>query len=162
MNVVDNMLHTDERNITNTISTLILMLVNEYKMNAFVNNAYLPGTYMYQKKLIFLSNFLIENVSLSLYMDFDLARGVICVVSIWHYYCYHTIVDIYRFWAVNTNDYFYSNTLFKFNVVGHDTLWNSRLVFNKNGIDRMSSKTIFWHIQPSNDICVFDINSMYI
>ena len=56
------MLRSDERNINSTISTIIDSLTSEYKENIHTHDAYLPGTFMFAKRLIFLTNFLIENV----------------------------------------------------------------------------------------------------
>ena len=56
------MLRTDERNITSTVSTIINSLNGEYEQNIYTHDAYLPGTFMFAKRFIFLTNFVSENV----------------------------------------------------------------------------------------------------
>lgn len=53
----------DERNITLTISNIQRSLENEYVKNANANDVYLPGTYLFRKRFIFLTNFVSENIS---------------------------------------------------------------------------------------------------
>ncbi len=62
-NIVDNILHIDEQNITSTITNLLYSLDDDFYVNKQVNDTYLPTTYQLTKKFILLSNFYSEHVS---------------------------------------------------------------------------------------------------
>jgi hypothetical protein len=60
--IVDHYLQSNERNITNTITSITDLLAEEWKTNAYYNGAYVPGAYLYQKKFILLANFVSKTI----------------------------------------------------------------------------------------------------
>ncbi len=115
--IVDHIL-LDDQNITDTSVELIDMLVDEFKHNIQTNASFISNTYMYQKKLILLTNFFTPNMS-----------------------AYKSALDVtdesytvYRFLAINAIDYLQTKSLFVHN--NNQTAWLRQLIFDKNGIDR--------------------------
>lgn len=73
--VVDSILQTNnERDITNTTTTLLYELANEFENNDNANGVLIPETFMFAKKFIFLTNFISKNVS-EIFIDEDYLRG---------------------------------------------------------------------------------------
>ncbi len=115
--VVDHIL-LDDQNITDTSVELINMLVDEYKHNIHTNASFISSTYMYQKKLILLTNFFTPNMS-ALHSSLDVTA---------------TSGSVSRLLAINAIDYLQTKSLFVHNI--QQTAWTTQLVFDNNGIDR--------------------------
>ena len=115
--IVDHIL-LDDQNITDTSVELINMLVDEFKHNIHTNASFLSNTYMYQKKLILLTNFFTPNMSAS--------NSALDVTE--------TSGHVSRLLAMNAIDYLQTKSLFVHD--NNQTAWSYQLVFDNNGIDR--------------------------
>lgn len=103
-------------------------LEDEYHYNIRTSDdSYLANSYMYQKKLIFLTNFVSADI-----LAIPVGRQS----------------DVFGILALKSDDFFTSKSLFVIN--NGDTIWTLKLVFDANGIDRLVS-TNGAGIVPKND-----------
>ncbi len=95
----------------------MLSLVNEFYQNIMtIDNVLLSNTFMYRKKFVFLTNFVIYNLTFNGIPQ--LSNGV-------------------RLISVESDDYLSAKSLYEHNI--RNSIWTAKIVYSKVGIDRQLS-----------------------